>query len=472
MSSPAPLGPIPVRLLALAGMVLVLQFRPIHDVDVFLQVRLGGMTLDRGWPTTTEPFAAKHLGEPLVPLAWLGQAVFAAVHRLGGWAGLQTFDALVWAGGLIAATCARPRVSIFAVLGAVGLAFLVALPYASLRPQSFAVLAFGLVVAGSAKGRIRWLLPGVLVLWQNLHPSVSVAAIGAGGAFIAGLIAAKMRGRAVPWGELGLAIAAGVAVVCTPAGFGVVGAAAKNAEICRALEVAEWLPAWDPANHRTAIPGLGALLLTLWLARRNAHRVAAEDVGRALALGVMTLFAYRFAVFWAVAMIPVWMALLSDDTIEHSPTRTARLFGLTALAVALVLPVAVGRRLFAEYVPVVGIERLARVDVHGPIYCHPKLGGPLIGLGRPDWTVTLDGRYYVYTTSEWADYPSVVRVKPDSPTSKRGTARGLLPETGRGTGPDRRTLQERADATSRRPGASSRTAKPVILVSAHHGRLR
>jgi hypothetical protein len=348
------------------------------------------------------------LAEPLVPLAWLGQVVFAAVHRVGGWAGLQTFDALVWAGGLIAATIGR-RASTRAVVGAVGLAFLVALPYASLRPQSFAVLSFGLVVAGSSNGRMRWLLPILLVLWQNLHPSVSVAAVAAGGAFVAGSIAAKVRGRPIPWSELGIAIAAGIAVVCTPAGFAVVEAAAKNAEICRALEVTEWLPAWNPANLRTAIPGAGALLLTLWLARRNGDRLAAEDVGRAVVLGIMTLFAYRFAVFWAVAMIPVWIALLSSETPDQAPNRVGRIVGVAALIGALVLPTIAGRQLFAEYIPVDGIERLANVEGAGPIYCHPKWGGPLIGLGRPGWTVTLDGRYYVYSPAEWSEYLAVVR---------------------------------------------------------------
>jgi hypothetical protein len=247
-----------------------------------------------------------------------------------------------------------------------------------------------------------------LILWQNLHPSVSVAAIGAGGAFVAGLIAARLKRHPIPWSELGVAVAAGVAVVCTPAGLAVVPAAEKNAEICRALEVAEWLPAWDPANHRTAIPGLGALLLTIWLARRNRGRIDPGDAGRALALGLMTLFAYRFAVFWAVAMVPVWMALLSPPESEKPPRRML-VPGIIILFAALILPHLTGRQLFAEYLPLDGITRLREAEVRGPIYCHPKWGGPLIGLGSPDWRVTLDGRYYVYTPEEWAAYLAAVR---------------------------------------------------------------
>ena len=134
-----------------------LLLRPIHDVDIFWQLKLGELVLDHGALVTTEPFAASHLGEPLAQLAWLGQIVLAAVRRIGGWPSLQLFDALLWLGGFCAAGWAvrRSMAAPAGVVAAVMLAFPFALPYSSLRPQSFAVLGFGLLIA-LLTAQLRW----------------------------------------------------------------------------------------------------------------------------------------------------------------------------------------------------------------------------------------------------------------------------------------------------------------------------
>src|SRR5262249_48656741 len=135
--------------LLFAGMLLYLQFRPIHDVDIFWQVRLGEMTLQRGRLVETEPFSAAHAGEPLAPLSWLAQVLYALPRRVGGWPLRPRFDAAVGAGGsrAVGLSVRRDEAGEAALAVALALGFMAALPFASLRPQSWAVLCFGLLLA-------------------------------------------------------------------------------------------------------------------------------------------------------------------------------------------------------------------------------------------------------------------------------------------------------------------------------------
>src|SRR4051812_49659753 len=96
----APRPPISVAAAASAGMLFVLLLRPVYDVDIFWQLRLGELSLDHRGPVRTEPFAASHLGEPLTPLGWLGQMVYAVARQAGGWPAVRGLDAVVWVGGV------------------------------------------------------------------------------------------------------------------------------------------------------------------------------------------------------------------------------------------------------------------------------------------------------------------------------------------------------------------------------------
>ena len=108
ISSPA-FWPSLALSLAIAGMLFLLLLRPIYDVDIFWQVKLGELILANRGPVPSEPFAVTHLGEPLPPIAWLGQAVYAEVWRLGGWPALRIFDALLWVGGFWVVALALSR---------------------------------------------------------------------------------------------------------------------------------------------------------------------------------------------------------------------------------------------------------------------------------------------------------------------------------------------------------------------------
>ena len=88
--------------------------------------------------------------------------------------------------------------------------------------------------------------------------------------------------------------------------------------------------------------------------------------------------------------------------------RTA-LLTLAALAFAVALSVAARPTRFAESLPRQCLAALKASGASGTIYAHSAWGGPVIDAGFPAWRVAFDGRYYRYTSKEWARYHAAAR---------------------------------------------------------------
>ncbi|MBA4063850.1 MAG: hypothetical protein C0501_09085 [Isosphaera sp.] len=399
--------------LGLAGMLFLLLVRPVYDVDIFWQLKLGELILATGGPVAAEPFAAAHLGEPLPPLAWLGQAAYAQARLLGGWTAVRVFDAVVWVGGFwaVAAACRRTWAPPLAALVAVGVGFMAAMPCASLRPQSFAALGFGLLLAlvrlNLSPTRILLFAAPLLVLWQNLHPSVTVAAVAVGSAAAVGWVRWAAGFRSRPWALTGLTAVVAAAVCATPAGWPVLAVSADNARMSLALGVNEWRPPWVAGNRSAGLTFAAAAVVSAWLLVRNRRRIDWEELAPAAALFVLTLTAHRFALFFGLAVVPpLARVLTARPVVTGGPYRPG-----TWLVVLLAVPAALLVRPthFHESLPLAGVARLKETGIGGTVYCHYAWGGPLIDAGHPDWAVAFDGRYYRYTADEWGRYAAGVR---------------------------------------------------------------
>lgn len=390
-----------------AAMLLTLLLRRVWDVDIFWQLKLGELILARHGSVPREPFAALHLGEPLPAVAWAGQALMAGVRLLGGWGLLRVFDAIMWLGGFwaIGWACRHRGAPAAAVALALVLAFCAALPTASIRPQSFACLCFGLLLALQRlqlRTGITVLLGApLLVIWQNLHPSVSIGALAMGVvALVEWLAWLRDRARPKPIAASVLTIAGLVAIFATPDGLGILDVSARNAEASIAIGASEWLPLWVPANHLNALPIAVVVLIALRFLLRRHERVDASELAVALVLLVLTVSAYRFVLFWAVAVVPV-IARAAGGAQERHKALAPYWIALAAVAaVAVVVPLLVPTR-FVETLPLAAIERLKREGVRGTVYGDFPFGGPIIDAGYPDWRVAYDGRYYRYAREEW-----------------------------------------------------------------------
>lgn len=392
--------------LAPALILGALLTRPVWDVDIFWQLRLGEMILEHHGPILREPFAASHLGEPLPAIAWLAQATYAGVRLLGGWEALRVFDALCWMGGFVALTaaCRAKGAAPVAAMIALMVSVMAALPTASVRPQSFAALCFGLLLA-LLRLELRPLYTialGVplLVLWQNLHPSVIVGAVALGATAAAGWFSWwRDRAQPMPLASTMLAPIAAAAMFVTPDGFSVLAVSARNAQASLDINVSEWLPMWDPSNRDNSLPILTALAMTLLVGIRHPGRTRLAELAVAVTLLAMTVVTIRFVLFWSIAIVPVIARAAAEPV--TSRMRVPRWAAPVAiLAVALVMAV-VRPTHFHESLPMAAIERLRQANVRGVISADFPYGGPIIDAGYPEWRVAYDGRYYRYTTEEW-----------------------------------------------------------------------
>lgn len=385
----------------------MLLLRPIWDVDVFWQLKLGDLALDRGGLIWREPFSASHLGEPLASVSWLAQIVMAAERRIGGWSALQVCDAAVWLGGFLAAANAGRRLSAgpAGILAALVVAIAIALPSASLRPQSFAVLCFGLLLGLLAAPRppiIKIAFGGVLlVVWQNLHPSVAVALFYLlARAVWGGFAKVTNRSTALPWTETVLMACGALALIATPLGFQIFAVSARNAAASTAMSANEWLPVWSRLNAPfwPSLLAMPVLFLSLVLLRHR--KLDWQWLLPCLGLLVASVLVVRFSLFWAVSTIPVVAGLFTaPDHNEANLLPDSRL-SVAVLAVAAAVALMINRPQFAATLPVGAIAALKSAQFKGVVYSELGWGGPLIDAGYPDWTVALDGRYYVYSDAE------------------------------------------------------------------------
>ncbi len=412
----APRGALAGWLLALAPAVMlaILLQRPIWDVDIFWQLKLGEMILAKGSPIAVEPFSVSHLGEPLPAFAWLGQVLMAKVRLLSGWTGLRIFDALLWLGGFlaVAVACRRRDCSAAGVTLGLAIAFYIALPTASIRPQTFAVLGFGLLLALLRLELKPWrtalfALPLFLV-WQNLHPSVSVAAVALGAWAGVDWMRWLLKRTAPPWETSILAVAAALMLLATPDGWSAIAFSAANARASAEMGVSEWLPLWNSANVGGILPIAMVTAIAAWLVARQPQRADLREIAVAAVFLVMTAFAARFVLFWAMAMIPVTARAVPPAV---NPRRVPAAAAPLLLLAAAVLTPLLRPTYFSEGLPLAGIEKLRDSGAAGTIFAHVPWGGPLIDLGYPRWKVAYDGRFYRYTPEEWAFYRAIAQDK-------------------------------------------------------------
>ncbi len=393
-------------------MVALLQLRPLSDVDVFWQLRLGQMMLDQGQLITVEPFSYTRPGEPAPTVGWLSEVIYAVLDRLGSWRAVQTGHVLVFAGAFALAG-AIVRARLICVAAAVLLGFLVSLPHSAVRTQGFALGCYALLMVISTREWPGWkkvlaALP-VLLLWPNVHPSVLTAAF-----WLAPLAAAKWlrwwrEREPAPWDLTLLLILTGLAQLATPMGWTIFETQRTNLEISRTLGISEWLPSWAP------VPGVGlfwaALAVSLVLLVRLRFRVRLEDLGVFLLFTVLTLSAARFALFWSLSMVPVWTRWLEQalpaELFAQQEERKQPVWlwpGVLALEVAAVVLLLVRGPAFDREIPLAGVAALKQVLRAGRIYNYREWAGPLILEGSPEWRVAIDGRLYLYDLPTWQQY--------------------------------------------------------------------
>lgn len=158
-------------------MVMSLLLRPIDDVDLFTQIKLGELILEQGSLFVNDTFTYTLSGVRVPPVGWLAQVIFALLYRFYSWPAVQFAHVLLFASAFIIAGMSpilspskrRGDISLFSLAAAVLLGFLVGFNNSSVRPQTFAIISFSfLLYITQSNWRLRTkllVLVPILLFW-------------------------------------------------------------------------------------------------------------------------------------------------------------------------------------------------------------------------------------------------------------------------------------------------------------------
>ena len=263
-----------------------------NDPDLFWHLASGAWMLEHGRILDRDIFSTTMTGTPYSVGQWLGEIVFAAVYRAGGWLALDLLRAVLvgvatfFTARVVLRLQSHPGWAIAPIVAAV----LISKLLWGDRPQLFSLALFPVfldVLLASRFGAPRriWVLVPLMLVWANLH-----------GAFVAGLgliivFAIEAWLSRTPQRRLFTAVAglAVLASVLTPSGLSAFSFAASYARSASAVVEERPADITSPAGLVFAALLLGTLLLALAVDR-------GEFVART-----------RSPILWAGSLVPFTM---------------------------------------------------------------------------------------------------------------------------------------------------------------------
>ena len=200
-----------VAAVALFGALYVLlNFIPLRATDIWGHVMYGQYILDHHWFPSDDPWMPLAKGMQIVDTAWLSQVIFGAVDRYLGEHALSHLFALVNLAAYIifCVLFYQQTRRVWLSVACTGLLIFIGWSrFATIRPESFALLCFAVLMllvmrlhgfAGlpgeenSSRQKFdywSWVgIPSVMLLWANLHGSFAVGLV---------LLACLFAGRVV-----------------------------------------------------------------------------------------------------------------------------------------------------------------------------------------------------------------------------------------------------------------------------------
>lgn len=428
------------HLLALfpVGILFALALDRVDDTDVWWHLKAGQWMLQHHAIPRVGLWSWIGVGRPWVAHEWLSEVGMAALWQAAGARGLIVAKAaLIAAAFAVVLRHARLRSGSPALAGLFALAAgLTSGPFWSERPQLFTYLLIAwllLAVERWRRGERRhlWLVPGVVLLWVNLHAGYVMAFFflaltGAGEA--AEQLWARRQGGELDWRRLRhLGAVAGVSVLAALANphgveallypFRYLGFSANNNGI------AEWLsPNFHEARYQAfalvLLAGLAGLIC-------SPRRPRPGDLLAVMLLTVMALFSQRNIPILLIVLAPIaaehWAAVLAQGSAggpaepagAQLPAANWILLAALAAMVAMRLPLARPELLVrTDNRPVEAIRYLEQHRMAGRMFNWYDWGGYLIWRLDPQYQVFIDGRADVYGQEILSDVITVNRLQP------------------------------------------------------------
>jgi hypothetical protein len=433
-------------------MVIAFCLRPTAATDLWWQLKTGEIIWTNHHVPQRDVFSHTSTGQPWAIQEWLTELLFFALYR-----GFSA-DALV-AYKLVASALAfslvfwhcllrSRRLALSAAVTA--LAVLTAGPWLDMRPQLFTYLLLALsllILEQWRRGnwpRAIWLLPGITLLWVNLHGGfmlmfavLAVEVAIAGYEQIAGVGTAGRTARLIA-----VAILCALCGLISPNGMGSYRYAFLLLGHHDMLNfVVEWL---SPDFHNVIEKPLGYLLLLLGLSGAVGRRNHPRDLLILLGLLHSALFSHRHVPLLAIASAPIMAEGLGQhlDAIQRMMAGRSRRYGVFSAAIALVLGVVMARSLTSQFAdinlcpaiasslrgeprgswfarcadvasfPTRAVAFLASQPDGGRLFNAYGWGGYCDMQLWPKYRVFIDGRAEVFFRTSYWDYQKIWQVEP------------------------------------------------------------
>lgn len=398
-----------------AVLIISLLGIPTHlNQDGWLALVGGRLVAAHGIPQH-DYFASLTYGAQWVDQQWLAQLLMYEVVHIGGLQLLGVLYVLVAIAGFGGAVAAARRLGaedLYVLMATLPGAFFYLATALSIRTQGFAyplfVVTLWLIASdlrGPARGRrVYWVLP-VLVLWGNLHGSVT---LGVGIAVLYGLV--LLFAGAGRSGVRGLADARGLAflvlspltLMVTPYGTGMVHylrTTLMNPEFSRM--VTEWKPVTSVPI--LALPLFVTIAVTLFAVARvlvmsragRAARPSLFEVLTLLALAAGAVMVVRNITWFGLGLIVLLPTILTQMrggvAAPLRRSRTNRVIAITMVALAVVTMVAILGRpssWFTSRLPAKAIPTLRALIARDP---HAKI---LADVRYADWLIWEDPKLF------------------------------------------------------------------------------
>jgi hypothetical protein len=393
----------------------------LSSIDLTYHIRAGISMLDTHALIRTDTYTFTAAGKPWLDQQWLGQVLFAAVRRAGGWPALHLLRAAM-VGAIFLFVLLACRAAGTTKKTAAGLtlgSFLVSIGGLGLRPQLIGMLLFSITIyllfQRDRSPRLLWLVPVVVVIWANTHGSFFLGPL-----LVALAYLDDVRKRSPGRGRtLGVAAVSVAAVTLNPFGLRVWSYAAS---LSTNPVITKLVTEWQPPELRDvsgAIFFISAIAVAWFIARRGK----ATSWSTLLSLGVffvIGLVAIR-GIFWWALVAPVLVAqMLGEERPpaarpEYAGRRGANIAIVGLLAVLAISalpwwrssnPLATSAELVAD-APTGVTARLQRFLSPGDRIFNAQRWGSWFEFALPNNPVAVDSRIEVIPRSVWTAYGDV-----------------------------------------------------------------
>lgn len=422
--------------------------RPLWHTDVWGHLTYGEWIWNHRQVPKSEPLMPLAEGVPWVDTAWLSQLGTLGLWNLWGLVGLQFFFAAtvtISAGLLARSLYSVTRSAIWSVVG-VGLLGLlnwqqlfVDFPslYALWRPQLAGLVCYLAVFNWLASNRIQkqdWILiPGIFVLWANLHGSflIGLGLIGVWTLGRAGDLFRRTGQWSVVWSDrrtmswLMILELSAVAALMNPYGLSLYFEVLNFASSPNLQELLDWEPL---TIRRSQGQWFVAMVVALAIAYRHSpRRVSFSEAMLLIGLGLWTLWTSRILVWWTVPacyflIVQLWAGLEARQRRREPFVPPARKGLWTVATIGLcwiffaISPFGVrvmhGRQLdFRKSVslgtPVDAVDFLKKEQPSGLIYNAYEWGDYLRWAGGPQMRIFLNSHAHLVPPEVWRAYRSI-----------------------------------------------------------------